>query len=271
MELIKVIILGITEGLTEFLPISSTGHVIVAEKLLNYRDEAALFTVVVQLGAILAAAWYFRHDLAYIVKKVLVKDRPMTKFALNVFIGLLPAGIVGFIVEKTVGLTDSLVIISASMIVGGLVLLLVEKYANIATSNPSTVNYSTITSKKSLLIGAAQCLAIIPGVSRSGATIVGGLLVGLDRKTAAVFSFYLGIPIMLAASALKIAGHHSAISQLPAGSAGLVLGVVASAVSGFLVVKWLMTYIQSHTFKPFAYYRIGAGVVLLVLAVNNWI
>jgi undecaprenyl-diphosphatase len=271
MEIIKVIILGIIEGLTEFLPISSTGHVIVAEKLLHFRDEAALFTVVVQIGAILAAALYFRKDLVYIIKSLLKKDKYMQKFALNVLIGLLPAGLLGLLIEKFTSIPDSLVVISISLIIGGIVLLLVENYAHIAPPKDTDIDYDSVTPKRSLYVGLAQCLALIPGVSRSGATIVGGMLSGLDRRTAAVFSFYLGIPLMLAASALKLAKHHSELSSLPAGSTGLIIGVIASFVSGYLVVSWLLKYIQTHDFRGFAYYRIMFGSILLVSSLAKWL
>jgi undecaprenyl-diphosphatase len=271
MDIFRVLILGVVEGLTEFLPISSTGHLIVAEKLLHFRDSASLFTVVVQLGSILAATLYFRSDLVYIAKKLIARDKAMILFARNVFIGLLPAGLLGVVVEKFVGLPDSLTLIATSLIVGGAVLLAVEKYAFIATSNGSEVNYSAVTGKRALMVGLAQCVSLIPGVSRSGATIAGGLLSGLDRKTAAVLSFYLGIPIMLAASALKLASHHSQLRGIQGGGLGLVVGVAASFVSGFLVVKWLLRYIQTHGFGGFALYRIGAGSLLLAASLLRWL
>jgi undecaprenyl-diphosphatase len=269
MEIIKVIILGIVEGLTEFLPISSTGHVIVAEKLLHFRDEAALFTVVVQIGAILAAALFFRKDLLHIVKRLIAGDKSMQKFTLSVLIGIIPAGIIGIAIEKFAKISDSLVAISASMIIGGIVLLLVENYANITPSKTTDIDYDSVTPRRSLYVGIAQCFALIPGVSRSGATIVGGMLSGLDRRTAAVFSFYLGIPIMIAASGLKLAKHHSELSSLPGGSFGLLIGVAASFISAFLVVKWLLKYIQTHDFRHFAYYRIVAGTILLASALTK--
>jgi undecaprenyl-diphosphatase len=264
MEFIKIIILGIIEGITEFLPISSTGHLVVAEKLLHFKDEASLFTVVIQLGAILAAAWHFRKDLIYIVKQIVAKDRYMTIFMRNVIIGLLPAGIIGVIVEKTVGITDSLLVIAISLLLGGVVLWVVENHYKVKPLAGGEVDYDKITVKRSLLIGFAQALAIIPGVSRSGATIVGGMLTGLDRKTATVFSFYLSIPIMLAASALKLKDGSSKLHLVTGGSKGLLLGTLVSLVVAFIVVKWLLQFVQKNNFKPFAYYRIITGILLLL-------
>jgi undecaprenyl-diphosphatase len=265
MEFIKIIILGITEGLTEFLPISSTAHLLVAERLLHFKDEASLFTVVIQVGAILAAAWYFKHDLAHIVKKLIAKDKVMVRFTRNIVIGLLPAGVIGYIVEKTVGIPDSLVLVAVSLILGGLVLWVVENHYNVKPLADGEIGYEEITGRRSLLIGLSQALAIVPGVSRSGATIVSGMLCGLDRKTATVFSFYLGIPIMLAATILKLKDGSSKISLITGGSIGLIIGVVSAFIAAFLVVNWLLKYVQKNNFKPFAYYRMLFGSLLLML------
>jgi undecaprenyl-diphosphatase len=265
MEFIKIIVLGIIEGITEFLPISSTGHLVASEKLMHFKDEASLFTVVIQFGAILAAAWYFRKDLAYIIKQVLSGDTFMLGFIKNVLIGLLPAGIIGVIVEKTVGIPDSLMLIAVSLILGGVIMWVVENHYSVKSLKEGSVDYEKITTRRSLVIGFAQALAIIPGVSRSGATIVSGMLSGLDRKTATVFSFYLSIPIMLAASALKLKDDHSKLSLLTGGSKGLALGTVVSFITAFIVVKWLLKYVQKNNFKPFAYYRMAVGSVLILL------
>jgi undecaprenyl-diphosphatase len=265
MEFIKIIILGIIEGITEFLPISSTGHLVAAEKLLHFKDEASLFTVIIQLGAIVAAAWYFRKDLAHIVKQLIAKDRLIMNFTKNVVIGLIPAGVIGVIIEKTVGISDSILLIAVSLILGGVVLWVVENHYSVKPLPHGEVGYDEITTKRSVIIGFAQALAIIPGVSRSGATIVSGMLSGLDRKTATVFSFYLSIPIMLAASALKFKDGRSKLSLITGGSAGLVVGLVVSFVVACVVISWLLRYVQKNSFKPFAYYRIGLGGLLLLL------
>ena len=242
MDIFLAIILGVIEGATEFLPISSTAHLVVSEKLLGFKDEASLFTVVVQLGAILAAAWYFRKDLANIFKKLVSGDKPTKRFVVNVFLGLLPAGLIGLIVEN-----------------------------HLHTQLPKTdsIDYAQITPKRSLTVGFAQALAIIPGVSRSGATIVSGMLSGLDRKTATVFSFYLSIPIMLAASALKLKDDHTKIHLITGGNIGVIVGTTVAFVSAFMAVKWLLRYVQTHNLKPFAYYRIVLGLVILCLLIGK--
>lgn len=270
MDILKALLLGIIEGITEFLPVSSTAHLLVSEKVLGYKDTAAIFTVVIQLGAILAAAWYFRKDLTYIIRSLIARDKEMTSFAGSVIVGVLPAGIVGLVIEKTVGLPDSLWLISAMLILGGIAFILIENMSHKLPSRSGDVRYEDITAKKSLLIGLGQCLSIIPGVSRSGATIMTGLIVGLDRKTATVFSFYLSIPIMVAASALKLASDHSAISSISGGSLALVVGLLSSFITACIVITWLLKYVTKNDFKPFAYYRIGLGlIILVVLTVQN--
>lgn len=267
MDILSALLLGIVEGLTEFLPISSTGHLLVTQNLVGFKDDTALFTVVIQFGAILAAAWYFRGDLAQILNRCFSGDKAMQKFARNVVIGLLPAGVIGLVVEKTVGIPDSLLLIASTLIIGGLVFLFVESKYNVPANKE--VNYKAITLKRSVIIGLAQCLALIPGVSRSGATIVAGLASGLDRKTAAVFSFYLSIPIMFAASAYKLVSDRSELQNITGGRIGLLVGTVSAFIAAFLAVAWLMKYIQTNTFRPFAYYRIAVGLVILIaLAIN---
>lgn len=269
MDILQAIILGIIEGATEFLPISSTGHLIVSEKLIGFHDTAEIYTVVVQLGAILAAVWYFRKDLARIIGGLLARDKSMTAFCKNVLLGLIPAAVLGVIIEKTVGLPDSLVLIAIMLIVGGAIFIIIENLPHTQPDPGGDVAYGSISSKRSLLVGLGQCLALIPGVSRSGATIMTGLLVGLDRKTATVFSFYLSIPLMIAASAIKLLDNSSSISEISGGSTSLIFGTISAFVSALLVIHWLLGYVQKHDFKPFAYYRIALGSILLIMLAFN--
>jgi undecaprenyl-diphosphatase len=270
MDIFIAIILGIIEGITEFLPVSSTGHLIVAENLMGFQDSAKVFTVVVQFGAILAAAWYFRHDLMAILKGILNKDRQMIVFVRNVLFGLIPSLVIGLFVEKTIGLPDSLVLIALSLIIGGIIFLIIESRVHRSPAKNGDVRYEEITVRRSWQIGLGQCLALIPGVSRSGATIMTGLVAGLDRKTATVFSFYLSIPVMLGASIVKLLDDYSAIESISGGVPALIAGMITSFISALVVIKWLLRYVQTHTFKPFAYYRIGLGTaILIVLAVYN--
>lgn len=263
VEIIQALVLGIVEGITEFLPISSTAHLIVSEKLLGFTDTAGIFTVVVQLGAIIAAAWYFRKDLLYIIDSLKSGDKFMRGFLKSVFIGILPAGIAGLIVEKTVGLPDSLPVIATALILGGVAFLIIENGAIKKAEKSGEVAYGDITPKKALYVGLSQCLALIPGVSRSGATIMSGLLVGLDRKTATVFSFYLSIPIMIAASALKLIDGKSALSSITGGTPALLVGLIAAFITALLAISWLLKYVTTNSFKPFAYYRIALGLLIL--------
>jgi undecaprenyl-diphosphatase len=270
MDIFYAIILGVIEGITEFLPISSTGHLIISQDLIGYRDDAKVFTVVVQFGAILAAAWHFRHDLSMIARGVIDNDASMRLFARNVLFGLIPSIILGLILEITVGIPSSLALIATTLILGGVLFLFIESRAHATPDKDGAVRYNQISTRRSWLIGLGQCLALIPGVSRSGATIMTGLVVGLDRKTATVFSFYLSIPIMLGASAIKLANEHSEVQSISGGAPALIAGTIASFFSALIVIKWLLRYVQTHTFKPFAYYRIGLGIVIfIVLAVQK--
>lgn len=264
MDILSALFLGIVEGLTEFLPISSTGHLLVTEKLIDFKDETALFTVVIQLGAILSAGWYFRKDLVYIISSLARGDKVMRRFVWSVFIGVLPAGIVGLIVEKTIGLPDALPLIALTMIVGGIAFLFIENRVTKKPLQSGEVAYDDITPRRALYVGLGQCLAIIPGVSRSGATIMSGLLAGLDRKTATIFSFYLSIPIMVSASALKLLDGRSTLSSITGGTPALVVGVISAFITALLVINWLLKYVTTNSFKPFAYYRIAVGLILAV-------
>jgi len=263
MEFLQAFILGVIEGFTEFLPISSTGHLLVAEDLLGFKDDTALFTVVIQLGAILAAVWYFRSDLVSILSGITKKSSNARMILLLTFIGILPASLAGFILEKSLGISDSLLVIAWALILGGIALWIIEE------KKPKTTvkEISKITPKKALTVGVIQCLSLIPGVSRSGSTIAGGLLVGLDRKTATIFSFYLSIPIMFAASIYKIIEERSSLSSITGGSTSLIIGLVTATVTAFLAVKWLLRYVQTNSFKPFAYYRIIVGSAILLSTV----
>jgi len=269
MDILSALFLGIVEGLTEFLPISSTGHLLVTEKLIDFKDETALFTVVIQLGAILSAGWYFRKDLVYIISSLARGDKVMRRFVWSVFIGVLPAGIVGLIVEKTIGLPDALPLIALTMIVGGIAFLFIENRVTKKPLQSGEVAYDDITPRRALYVGLGQCLAIIPGVSRSGATIMSGLLAGLDRKTATIFSFYLSIPIMVSASALKLLDGRSTLSSITGGTPALVVGVISAFITALLVINWLLKYVTTNSFKPFAYYRIAVGFILAVALILN--
>lgn len=268
LAIIQAIVLGIVEGLTEFLPISSTGHLIVAEHLIGYKDTAQTFTVVVQLGAVMAVAWYYKNDL---VQKVsgLFKGQPKAKkFWTNLVIATIPAGCIGLLLDKTIQKYAVTSTVALALIVGGFILLAAEaKFAKSDTKNKQELD--SITPKQALGVGIAQVFALIPGVSRSGATIVGGMFAGLNRLTAATFSFYMSLPVLGLASVYKLIKGRDELSALPGGIPALVCGIIAAFISALFVVSWLLKYVSTHDFKPFAYYRILFGIFLLILLATN--
>jgi undecaprenyl-diphosphatase len=274
MEIFQAIILGIIEGLTEFLPISSTGHLIVAEEMLGFKDQAELFTVVIQSGAIAAVIWFYRRD---ILGRLTGKIKGSGMFWFNLAIATLPAGFMGLILDRNLQKIATPSTVAWMLILGGIVLWLVEMHHRERKNAPRTPHYKPearlddITPRQALGIGAAQTIALIPGVSRSGASIVGGMLSGLDRVTATAFSFYMSIPVIILASAYKLVKEGDAISLLPGGSPALIAGVLAAFVTALLAVSWLLRYISHHDFKGFAYYRIVLGVILLLLIATRFI
>jgi len=258
MLLLKALVLGIVEGVTEFLPISSTGHLIIAGQLLGFNDDKAkVFDIAIQLAAILAVVWVYRERLAHVVAN-LKREPASRKFALNLIVAFMPAAVLGLLFVKQIKtyLFNPLVVATA-FIVGGLLILWAERRQHV-------VKVETVDEmgwRDALKVGFAQALAMIPGTSRSGATIIGGLFFGLSRKAATEFSFFLAIPTMFAATLYDVYKHRDLFSaaDLPL----FVVGGAASFVSAFLCVRWLLRFISSHDFTPFAWYRIGFGVVVL--------
>jgi undecaprenyl-diphosphatase len=289
---LKAIVMGVVEGLTEFLPISSTGHLILVGSLLNFDDaRAKLFDVVIQFGAILAVCWEFRRKIgATVGGLVRPDDRHSRRFALNVVIACLPAVFFGLLLGGTI--KEHLfapVPVALAAVIGGFVILWVERrerrraaFATAAGGNAHTpapeghaheaAHHATarvhsleaLRWTDALKVGFAQCLALIPGTSRSGATIIGGMLFGLERRVATEFSFFLAIPIIFGASVHDL---YKARHSLQADDLGLLLiGAIAALVSGLVCVRWLLRFISNHDFTVFAYYRIVFGVVILIAA-----
>jgi undecaprenyl-diphosphatase len=262
--LLIAIILGIVEGVTEFLPVSSTGHLILATELLGYdADKWKAFNVIIQLGAILAiVVLYWRTFWA--VLEGLFRRNPMSwRFVMNILIGFLPSAILGFLlINKIELLLGNALVVAIAFILGGIAILLIERLVK----RTQFVGVAELPLTTVIGIGFIQCLSMIPGVSRSGATIMGGLSLGVERRTAAEFSFFLAIPTMLGATTLEIIKHHDA---LLAGASGVGFGTVAvgfvvSFIVAIVVVKAFVHYISRHGFAPFAWYRIVAGTVALV-------
>ena len=259
--LLKALILGIVEGLTEFLPVSSTGHLILAGDLLDFNDERGkLFEIVIQCGAILAVCWEYRAKLMSVVTG-LASDRAAQRFALNIAIAFMPLAVLGLAFGKAIKAhLFQPVPVALAFIVGGFIILWAERREHeITVQTVDDMGW-----KDALKLGLAQALALIPGTSRSGATIIGGLFFGLSRKASTEFSFFLAIPTLFAASAYQLYKERALLSADDLGM--WAVGFAAAFVSAFLCVRWLLRYIASHDFTIFAWYRIAFGIVVLLTA-----
>jgi len=262
----KAVILGIVEGLTEFLPISSTGHLILSADLLDFNDaRGKVFQVVIQTGAMLAVVWEYRARFGAALAG-LGRDPVANRFARNVLVGILPAMVLGLLFGDHIKrVLFAPVPVAIAFIVGGVVILWAER-------RPHAVRVETVDElgfADALKIGLAQSFALIPGTSRSGATIIGGLLFGLSRRAATEFSFFLAVPTLCAAGAYDFYRHRALFEVADLGLFGL--GTVVSFVSAFLCIRWLLRFIMRHDFTPFAWYRIAFGVVVLVTAYGGMV
>lgn len=262
IALLHALVLGIVEGLTEFLPVSSTGHLIVAERILNFKDHNEIFTVVIQVGAIAAVLWFFRKDLWQRIVGLLKRDSQAIRFWILLVIGTIPAGLLGLLLDSHMQSIATPLVVAWALVGGGVVLWLVDRKP--VQHKKDQPQLDSIGAKQAIAVGIGQCVAIIPGVSRSGATIMSGLLAGMDRATAAAFSFYLSIPVLVLASGYKLVKYHNSISSIPGGLLAIAVGTVAAFITALMAVAWLMRYISRHNFKAFAYYRILAGIIILV-------
>jgi undecaprenyl-diphosphatase len=266
VTIFHAILLGIIEGLTEFLPISSTGHLIIAEQYIHFKDTAKVFTITIQMGAILAVIWHYRVDLIDKLKGAINGRHTDRQFLLNILIASIPAGILGLALEKKFDDYAKAGVVATALILGGIVLWLVDRKIPIK-NEPEKVNLNHITYKQSLIIGFIQCFALVPGTSRSGSTIVGGLFAGLNRVTATAFSFYLAIPILLAAGLHKLMSSGGDVSTVDGGYASILIGTIVSFIVALAAISWLLKYVSTHSFRIFVYYRIILGIlVLLTLA-----
>lgn len=251
-------LLGVIQGLTEFLPVSSTAHLLVAGRLLGYEDPA--FTVMIQLGSILAIMWLYRAKIAAVVSG-LPSDRDSQRFALMILVGCVPALIAGALLADFVQtvLYESLRIIAVAFIAGGVVMLLVERFR----PAPVVLDAERTPVSRAFGVGLCQMLALVPGVSRSGATIVGGMLMRLDRPAAAEFSFFLAMPTMVAAFVYELVEVREFLA--PERAAEIAIGFVGAFVSAAVVVKPFLYFVRRSGFAPFAWYRIAFGIGLLAL------
>lgn len=261
--LLKALILGVVEGLTEFLPVSSTGHLVLVGDLLNFNDEKSkVFDIVIQAGAILAVCWEYRAKLIATFVGI-GRDRQAQRFAVNLFIAFLPLAIFGLIFNKAIkAQLFKPAPVAFAFVVGGIIILLAERrYRQRAPDSRLIESVDELRWQDALKLGLAQCAALIPGTSRSGATIIGGLFFGLSRRCATEFSFFLAIPTLLAATFYSLWKERALLSaaDLPLFS----VGSLAAFISAFIVVRWLIRYVSSHDFSLFAWYRIAFGFLVL--------
>jgi len=265
--LVKAAIMGVVEGLTEFLPISSTGHLILAGSLLGFDDaKAKVFDIAIQTGAIFAVILVYWAKIRSTLV-ALPTERQAQRFALNVFIAFVPAVVLGLLFGKAIKAhLFTPVVVASTFIIGGFIILWAERRPPSATRIHSV---DTMTPLDAIKVGLVQCLAMIPGTSRSGATIIGGMLLGLSRQAATDFSFFLAIPTLIGAGVYSLYKERALLSaaDIPLFATGLVF----SFLSAWLCVRWLLRYISTHSFVPFAYYRIVFGIIVLATAWTGWV
>jgi undecaprenyl-diphosphatase len=259
LAIVQAALLGLLEGLTEFLPVSSTGHLILASELIGFTGEGSVaFKIAIQLGAILAVLVAYRQRFTAIAVGTLRRDPASIAFVRNILLGFLPAMLVGLVAYSAIrALLESPTTVAIALIVGGILILLIER--TITPRVPGTVE--EMPARTAFGVGAVQCIAMIPGVSRSGATIMGGLLMGLDRKTAAEFSFFLAVPTMAAATVYALYKERHLLNLDDLGL--IAIGFLTAFLAALLVVRWLVGFVARHGFAPFAWYRIALGTVSL--------
>ena len=259
--LLKAVIMGVVEGLTEFLPVSSTGHLILVGDLLNFSSEKGkVFEIIIQSGAMLAIIWEYRARFTTVLTHAF-SDRGARRFITNLVIAFTPAALLGLAFGTHIKAhLFKPIPVALAFIIGGFIILWAEQ-----RKHPTIVEgVNEMTWVDALKVGCAQCLALIPGTSRSGATIIGGLLFGLSRKAATEFSFFLAVPTLLAAGAYQLYKERALLSA--ADVAWFGAGSVTAFISAFLCVRWLLRYIGSHDFRAFAWYRIVFGIVVIITA-----
>jgi undecaprenyl-diphosphatase len=265
LHLLKAFLLGIVEGLTEFLPVSSTGHLILVGEWINFAStESKVFEVVIQLGAILAVMWIFRARIFQLLKGVIDRQPAEVSFMRNLIIAFLPAAIIGGLFIKQIkALFFHPGVVAVTLVLGGLIMLWVEhgRTGGKQDIKPGTVTtLETITWRQALVVGFAQCLAMVPGTSRSGSTIIGGMLAGIERKTATEFSFFLAMPTMMAAALYDSYKHAAELSQHD--MAAIAVGFIAAFLSALLIVRAVLAFVSNHTYRVFGWYRIALGLVV---------
>ena len=268
--LIKVIIMGIVEGLTEFLPISSTGHLILAGSLLNFTGEKVkLFEIVIQAGAMLAVCWEYRHRI-FTVTRNFSSDVASRRFVANLLVAFLPAVVLGLLFGKMIKAhLFAPVPVALAFIVGAFIILIVERRNRLNEDSLRIHSVDEMTMLDAFKVGCAQCFALIPGTSRSGASIIGGMVFGLSRQAATEFSFFLAIPTLFGATIYSLYKERALLSVADLPMFGV--GALAAFISAFFCVRWLLRYISTHDFMIFVWYRIVFGVLILISAATGWV
>lgn len=266
MTLLAAALLGIVQGVTEFLPVSSTAHLLLVSKAIGFEDPEGVFTVMIQLGSILAVVWIYRVKIIRVVTDLRV-SADARRFALAVIVATIPALVAGALFAGYIKsiLYDSPRVWAVAFIAGGLLMLILERRLR----TPVVQHADETPLPRALMVGVAQTLALVPGVSRSGATIIGGIAAGLSRPAAAEFSFFVAIPTMSAAFAhdlMEVAGHLSAERSLE-----IAVGLVMAFLSSLVVIKPFLAFVTRSGFAPFAWYRIALGVALLVAVGAGWV
>ena len=268
--LIKVIIMGIVEGLTEFLPISSTGHLILAGSLLNFTGEKVkVFEIVIQAGAMLAVCWEYRHRIIDVTRNF-SSDVAARRFVANLLVAFLPAVVLGLLFGKMIKAhLFAPVPVALAFIIGAFVILIVERRNRLNEDSLRIHSVDEMTMLDAFKVGCAQCFALIPGTSRSGASIIGAMAFGLSRQAATEFSFFLAIPTLFGATIYSLYKERALLSVADLPMFGV--GALAAFISAFFCVRWLLRYISSHDFTIFVWYRIVFGVLILISAATGWV
>lgn len=268
--LIKVIIMGIVEGLTEFLPISSTGHLILAGSLLNFTGEKVkVFEIVIQAGAMLAVCWEYRRRIIDVIRNF-SSDVAARRFVANLLVAFLPAVVLGLLFGKFIKAhLFAPVPVALAFIIGAFVILIVERRNRLNEDRLRIHSVDEMTMLDAFKVGCAQCFALIPGTSRSGASIIGGMVFGLSRQAATEFSFFLAIPTLFGATIYSLYKERTLLSVADLPMFGV--GALAAFISAFFCVRWLLRYISSHDFMIFVWYRIVFGVLILISAATGWV
>jgi undecaprenyl-diphosphatase len=258
LHFLTVILLGIVEGLTEFLPVSSTGHLILASELLGYDASTwAMFNVIIQLGAIMAVVVLYWRTFWAVGMGLLRREPTSWRFLRNLLLAFIPSAVIGLALHDHIEtMLGEPKIVAWALIIGGIAILLIER----AVKTAAFVGIADIPAMRVLGIGFIQCISMIPGVSRSGATIMGALMLGVERRTAAEFSFFLAVPTMLGATVLELAKKGDQVTSASVGWGSIALGFIVSFVVALLVIRWFVGLVSRHGFGPFAWYRIVAGI-----------